>query len=227
MLSKKNLRIFFLITFVFFININLFAAKAKIQKCSPNSFPQGQSDLTLNIVTNQAMPQKTKNENLYSEVLFSSPYIRVKKVEFKNNRVINCTIDVDRYADVDKKIDLSVISYDEAGNETIFEGRNMISITRQSFIDRIVVHSFDGRIKIGEPVSLTIRGANFEKGKVKVLLRWSGLDPVKADSPNGRNLKFDLSAEETSKLKVGTYSLAVYNKDGSVVRSETQVEVVE
>ena len=217
-------------TYVFFlfllISSNLFAvSKFKIEQISPSTLIQGQTDLTLNIITNAPLTQTTLNENLYSEVLFSSPYIRIKKVDFQNNRVINCIVDVDQFADINKKIDVSVISYDKDGNDTIFEGKKMLEITRESFVDKIIVHTFDGRIKIGQPVAITIRGANFETGKIKVLLMWSGLKPFNVASGNGRQLRFEISAEETARLKAGKYKFYVYSGRG--VEPNMEIEVVE
>jgi len=211
--------------FLLLLSTNLLAAKYKVLTCSPNEIQQGEQNLTLKLITNLPMPQNSNNEYLYSEIQFSNPGVHVKNVLFLNALTINCTIDTDKYIDISKPVDISIVSYDEKGNDVVFEGKKMITFTRRPFLEKIMVHTNDGKIKQGEDVNITLKGYNFQSGKFGVLLMWSGLPIINTECDNSKHVRFSLTAEQTKSLKKGDYGIYIYNKDGSGCESTEKVTV--
>ncbi|MDR0676284.1 MAG: hypothetical protein LBF97_04520 [Elusimicrobiota bacterium] len=223
----KNKLFLLLICLTFLLNQSIvFAAKKyKILSCNPNIIRQGIRNLTLNIITAQPMPQNSLNEYLYSEIQFSNPSIHIEEVKFLNALSINCKISTDRYIDISKPVDMTIISYDQNGDEMIFEGKQILKFVRQSFIDDIVVHTNDGKITPGESANITVKGYNFQEGKIGVLVMWSGLQLFQTNCNNSRQFRFILSAEQTKNLKQGEYQIYIYNKDNTGTQSEKKIVV--
>jgi hypothetical protein len=221
-------RKFFYISLMFFIILtttNLMAAKYKVLSCNPSELDQGEQNITLNLTTNLPMPQNSNNEYLYSEIQFSNPGIHVKDVKFLNALVINCVIDTDKYVDISKPVDINIVSYDEKGDEAIFEGKKMLTLKRKPYVEKIVVHTIDGKIKQGDGVNITLKGYNFQTGALRVLLMMSGLPPVETECNNSRQVRFSLTAEQTKILQKGEYGIYIYNKDGSGCQAIEKVVV--
>lgn len=219
----KNLFLFVFI--VYLIGILFAAQKYKINSCNPNQLEQGIQDIVLNISTNEPMPQNSLNEYLYSEIQFSNPGIHIKDVKFLNAYNINCTISTDKYIDILKPIDMSIISYNDKGEEVVFEGKKILQLVRKSYIEDLVVHTSDGKVSAGDSVNITLKGYNFQEGKIGILVMWSGLPIINTTCNNSRQLRFSLSGEETKKLKTGEYAVYIYNKDGSGAQSTKKIIV--
>ncbi len=221
-----NKRIIFSLLTAFILVTSLFSAtKYKILSCNPNVIEQGEQDITLNLVTNSPMPQKSNNEYLYSEIQFSNPGIHIQEVFFQNALIINCKVSLDKYVDETKPVDISIIGYDEQGNDFIYEGKKLLTIKRRPFIDKVIVHKADGAIIPGEEANITLKGYNFQSGKIGILLMWSGLPLINTACDNSRQLRFSLTAEQTKQIKPGGYSIYIYNRDGSGCQSSEKVLV--
>ena len=221
-MNKKVFSIIFALLIVS-NSTNLIAAKYKVLSCNPSELSQGEQNITLNLTTNLPMPQNSTNEYLYSEIQFSNPSIHVKNVKFLNALVINCTIDTDKYIDISKPVDINIVSYDQNGEEVIFEGKKILNFTRKPFLEKIVVHTADGKIKQGQDVNITLKGYNFQSGKFGVLLIGTGLPLINTDCNNARQVRFSLTADQTKSLHNGEYGIYIYNKDGSGCQADEKV----
>ena len=224
-MNKKVFNFIFALILILTSTNLIAAAKYKIQSCNPSELNQGEQNMTLNLTTNLPMPQNSNNEYLYSEIQFSNPAIHIKNVTFLNPLVINCTVDIDKYIDISKPVDINIISYDEKGEEVVFEGKKMLTLKRKPFLEKIVVHNTNGKIKQGEDVNITLKGYNFQVGTVGVLFIMSGLPIVNAECNNLRQIRFSLTADETKRLQKGEYGIYIYNKDGSGCKSDEKVVV--
>ncbi|MFC1484983.1 hypothetical protein ACFL5N_00835, partial [bacterium] len=137
-------------------------------------------------------------------------------------------VDLDKYIDIKKPVDITIISYDQEGNMVEFKGKKILKISRNPFIEKIIVHTKDGRIKKGEDVNITIKGYNFQKGKFGVLLMWTGLPIIYTDCNNSRQVRFTLLGEDSALIpKPGEYGVYIYNKDGSGRQADEKIIVVE